>query len=59
MMMSAGPITGVGQRAPDGPEHDEVRYLVDPFHGVAFDDFAISAVRFDWDKMWSRGGDPM
>lgn len=44
--------------SPDGPEHDQVRYLIDPFRGVHFDDFAINAVRFNWHEMWSRGGDP-
>ena len=44
--------------SPDGPEHDQVRYLTDPFRGITFDDFAVSAVRFTWHEMWSRGDDP-
>jgi hypothetical protein len=43
---------------PDGPEHDQVRYLVEPFRGVELGDFAVNAVRFDWHELWSRGGDP-
>src|SRR5205807_6325928 len=29
---------------PDGPERDQVQYLVDPFQGVEFGDFAADAV---------------
>jgi hypothetical protein len=45
--------------SPDGPEHDEVCYLIDPFRGVSFDDFAVDSVRFNWHEMWSRGRDPV
>jgi hypothetical protein len=44
---------------PDGPERDEVRYLVEPFGQMAFDDFAVESVRLDWTEMWSRGGVPL
>ncbi|KWX07107.1 hypothetical protein TR74_19825, partial [Carbonactinospora thermoautotrophica] len=43
---------------PDGPEHDEVRYLVDPFRGVDFGDFAATGLPGDWRRMWERGGPP-
>ncbi|MEU3630904.1 helicase-related protein [Streptomyces fradiae] len=44
---------------PDGPEHDEVRYLTEPFKGFDFGDFAADGVRGDWTQMWSRGGAPL
>ncbi len=44
--------------SPDGADGDEVRYLVDPFRGVTFTDFAVDSVRWDWQEMWSRGGAP-
>lgn len=43
---------------PDGPERDEVRYLVDPFERIDSDDFAVDAVQLKWGEMWSRGGPP-
>jgi len=36
-----------------------VRYLVEPFGQMAFDDFAVESVRLDWTEMWSRGGVPL
>ncbi len=44
--------------SPDGPARDVVRYLVDPFRGFDFGDFAADGVRGDWTTMWSRGGAP-
>lgn len=44
--------------SPDGPEHDKVRYVVEPFRSVSFDDFAVTAVVFNWHEMWARGGEP-
>jgi len=44
---------------PDGPERDEVRYIVDPFRAVDFGDFAATGVIGDWAKEWARGGDPV
>jgi hypothetical protein len=44
---------------PDGPEHDMVRYIVDPFRDVDFGDFAATGVIGDWTKEWARGGDPV
>jgi superfamily II DNA or RNA helicase len=43
---------------PDGPEHDEVRYIVDPFKDVDFGDFSATDLGGDWNKEWSRGGAP-
>ena len=44
--------------SPDGPEHDELRYLTDPFSGFDFGDFAADGVRGDWAKEWAKGGPP-
>jgi superfamily II DNA or RNA helicase len=43
---------------PDGPEHDQIRYLVDPFRDIDFGDFAATGIIGDWDEMWARGGNP-
>ena len=43
---------------PDGPEQEELRYLIDPFKGLEFGDFAADAVRGSWHDMWERGGPP-
>lgn len=45
--------------SPDGPEHDELRYLVDPFDGFEFGDFSVDGVRGDWAKEWGKGGPPV
>lgn len=44
--------------SPDGAAHDVVRYLVDPFRGFDFGDFAADGVRGDWTTIWTRGGPP-
>ena len=44
---------------PDGRERDQVRYIVDPFRDVDFGDFAATGIIGDWDKEWTRGGDPI
>jgi len=44
--------------SPDGAEQDEIRYLVDPFQGFEFGDFAAGGVRGDWAKEWAKGGPP-
>ncbi|MEV5414474.1 helicase-related protein [Thermopolyspora sp. NPDC052614] len=43
----------------DGPQHDEVRYIVDPFAWVDFGDFAATELQGDWNKEWARGGAPV
>lgn len=43
---------------PDGPEHDEVRYIVDPFRDVDFGKFDATELRGDWKKTWARGENP-
>jgi Domain of unknown function (DUF3883) len=44
---------------PDGPERDQVRYIVDPFRDIDFGDFAATGIIGDWNKEWTRGGDPV
>src|SRR5690606_10819513 len=38
---------------PGGPEHDEVRYVLDPFKGFDFGNFAADCVRGNWHEMWN------
>jgi superfamily II DNA or RNA helicase len=44
---------------PGGPEHDEVRYVLDPFKGFDFGDFAADCVRGNWHEMWEKGVAPL
>lgn len=44
---------------PDGPAHDDVRYIVDPFRDVDFGDFVATDLGGDWNKEWIRGGAPV
>jgi hypothetical protein len=44
---------------PDGPDHDQVRYLVEPFRGVEFGDFAADGIRGNWHDMWNKGVPPL
>ena len=44
---------------PDGPERDDIRYIVDPFCDIDFGDFAATGIIGDWEKEWTRGGDPV
>jgi hypothetical protein len=44
---------------PAGPEHDKVRYIVNPFRDVDFGDFAVTGLGGDWEKEWARGGEPI
>lgn len=41
-----------------GPEHDQVRYLDNPFSSTELGDFEATGVRGDWNKMWAKGTDP-
>ncbi len=43
---------------PRGPEHDEVRYLEEPFAGYAAGGFEATGIRGDWEKMWAKGKKP-
>jgi superfamily II DNA or RNA helicase len=44
---------------PDGPEHDKVRYIIDPFRDIDFGDFAATGMIGNWTREWARGGDPV
>ncbi|GAA1276571.1 helicase-related protein [Sphaerisporangium rubeum] len=44
---------------PDGPQHDQVRYIVNPFRDLDFGDFAATDLGGDWHKEWVRGGAPV
>lgn len=41
-----------------GSEHDEVRYLDDPFATTDLGTFDATGIQGDWNKMWSRGHPP-
>jgi len=45
--------------SPEGERFDEVRYIVDPFAGVDFGDFAATELRGSWKKEWAKGGAPV
>ena len=43
---------------PRGAEHDEVRYLDDPFAPTDLGDFASTGIRGEWAKTWAKGRQP-
>ncbi|WP_088295453.1 helicase-related protein [Mycobacterium avium] len=43
---------------PRGPDHDQVRYLANPFASTDLGDFDATGVRGDWNKMWNKGTEP-
>lgn len=43
---------------PRGPEHDEVRYLADPFHDISLGSFDAEGIRANWSKSWAKGAAP-
>ena len=43
---------------PDGPAHDEVRYLTDPFAAEADPSFDVTKMIFGWRRLWDRAGAP-
>jgi hypothetical protein len=43
---------------PRGPDHDDVRYLDDPFASTELGDFEATGIRGDWNKTWAKGLDP-
>lgn len=44
--------------SPDGPEHDDVRYLTRPFRETSTDDFNVTKFVFHWKRMWEQGTHP-
>lgn len=59
-----GKNAGTGSRlalvsvSPDGPGHDQVRYIIDPFRDIDFGDFNATGLGGSWRKEWTRGGPP-
>ena len=43
---------------PRGPEHDEVRYLGNPFAGFDAGDFDATGHRGKWETTWAQGREP-
>jgi superfamily II DNA or RNA helicase len=43
---------------PRGPNHDEVRYLENPFGRFDAGDFDATGHRGKWETTWARGGEP-
>ncbi|CPZ33618.1 helicase-related protein [Mycobacteroides abscessus] len=43
---------------PRGPDHDEVRYLDNPFASTDLGDFDSTGIRGDWVRMWAKGTQP-
>lgn len=43
---------------PRGPEHDQVRYVDDPFANIDMGGFDAMGVRADWNKTWNKGMEP-
>lgn len=41
-----------------GAQHDDVRYLDDPFATTDLGDFDATGIRGDWAKMWAKGTEP-
>ena len=44
--------------SPDGPEHDEIRYLGEAFANTSIDKFEVTRVTFKWKTMWEKGQAP-
>lgn len=44
--------------SPDGPEHDQLRYLTFAFANFEIGSFAATGVRGDWTATWNQGGTP-
>ncbi|RMI45421.1 DUF3883 domain-containing protein [Streptomyces triticirhizae] len=44
--------------SPDGPKHDKVRYLSNPFRTTSTDDFNVTKFVFHWKRMWEQGDVP-
>jgi hypothetical protein len=43
---------------PRGPQHDEVRYLDNPFATTDLGNFEATGIRGDWAKTWAKGTVP-
>lgn len=43
---------------PRGPEHDQVRYIADPFRTTDLGGFSATGVRGDWAQSWAKAATP-
>lgn len=41
-----------------GPDHDQLRYVHEPFRRIDLGDLAATEVRLHWAKTWAKGGPP-
>ena len=44
--------------SPDGPDHDQLRYVAEHFRSINLGDLAATDVRLNWAKTWERGTPP-
>lgn len=44
---------------PDGPEHDDLRYLIDVFADTEFGDLKTEGIVLNWHDAWNKGGAPL
>ncbi|BCO37716.1 helicase [Mycobacterium heckeshornense] len=44
--------------SPDGPEHDQLRYIADAFARVELGGLPVTDTRLTWAKLWAAGSDP-
>lgn len=44
--------------SPNGPDHDEIRYVAKPFEGTELGSFAATGMRGHWEKTWNQGQGP-
>lgn len=51
-------ILAIVRVSPEGPDHDEVRYLRDEFLGVELGGMEMVSVFLEWDKTWAKGSAP-
>lgn len=51
-------ILAVVKVDPRGPEHDELRYIVDPFPDIELGNSGVESLRLAWKRFWDRGVDP-
>jgi len=45
--------------SPDGPTHDELRYLTRPFDLTGTEDFKVTRFTVNWKASWEAGGEPL
>ena len=43
---------------PRGPEHDQIRYLANPFDELKLGSFDVEGIRGHWAKTWAKGSAP-